>query len=188
MSAPFLSSLRKPPVVGKFYMVPAVHFVWCGIEAWWPVLGPLHTDREFFNFSSPHYHVDARFVRKDLAKRASDSMHRNGIAAQTQRSPLSRNRVPDAVDVPTGRPALRRMKCQMAEVPYLFAHQEAVIALRKHHGDGHSKQPAEPIKRADGRLLCPHRKVDLSTFEPDADGIVTCPLHGLRVRCGSAAA
>lgn len=186
MSTSLLSELRAPPVVGQFYMVPAVHFNWCGIETWWPVLGPLHTDREFFNFSSPHYHVDARFVRKDLAKRAS--LHDAGIFSQAQRSPLARRLEANAPEVPTGRPALRRFKCQSTEFPYHFDHQPAVMELRKHHGDGHSKQDTKPIKLADGRLLCPHRKVDLSSFQPDASGIVTCPLHGLRVQCGSAAA
>ena len=28
--------------------------------------------------------------------------------------------------------------------------------------------------------ICPHRGADLSTFTPDADGCITCPLHGLK--------
>jgi nitrite reductase/ring-hydroxylating ferredoxin subunit len=44
---------------------------------------------------------------------------------------------------------------------------------------------AEPIRAKGGRLLCPHRKVDLSNFPPDENGIVVCPLHGLRVRCAN---
>lgn len=177
--ARLLSELREPPVVGRFYMVPAIPFIWCSVEAIWPVIGPLHTDAEFFNFDRRHYHVDARFVTKELARRASP--HEMGIFAQAKRSPLSRRNVPDAVEVPTGRPQLHRFKCQTAEFPYRFHSQPAVSALRIAYGDVSPSKRAAPIHRADGRILCPHRKADLSQFTPDADGVVTCPLHGLRV-------
>jgi nitrite reductase/ring-hydroxylating ferredoxin subunit len=54
------------------------------------------------------------------------------------------------------------------------------MALRKHYGE-----PAEAIRLADGRKLCPHRKADISSFPIDAEGMVICPLHGLKVRCGA---
>ena len=179
MAVPLLSELREPPVVGRFYMVPAVPFIWCGIDAVWPVLGPLHTDKDFFNFDRAHYHVDARFVSKRIASRAS--IHGTGIFAQAQRSPLARRNVDNPVEVPTGRPRLHKFKCQSSSFPYHFHHQPTVSDLRLAYGDRSPTQRAKPIRKADGRLLCPHRKVDLSQFEPDADGVVTCPLHGLRV-------
>lgn len=179
MSAALLSELREPPVVGRYYMVPVVRFVWCKIDADWPVLGPLHTDKDFFNFDRAHYHVDARFVNKRNAERAQ--IHRQGIFAQAQGSPLSRRNVEGAPEVPTGLPVLKRLKCQTADFPYQFHNQPTVSALRIAYGDVGPEKRAIPIRRADGRLLCPHRKVDLSQFEPDADGVVTCPLHGLRV-------
>jgi hypothetical protein len=172
-----LSDLREPPVVGRFYMVPVVRFIWCGVEADWPVLGPMHSDREFFNFERRHYHVEARFVGARLAARAARDTS-GGVADAAQRFPLSRRNDRDAPELPDGRPPLKRMKCQATAFPYLHGHQIAVIDLRSHYGE-----PAEPIRRPDGRLLCPHRKVDLSQFVPDDSGIVTCPLHGLRVRC-----
>lgn len=172
-----LSALREPPVVGRFYMVPVVRFVWCDVEADWPVLGPMHADEEFFNFPKRHYHVDARFVSAALARK----LRRYGgdnVASAAQRYPLSQRWGDDEPDLPNGRPTLKRLKCRSAEFAYHFGHQEAVGHLRAHYGE-----PAEPIVRPDGRLLCPHRKVDLSQFAPDANGLVTCPLHGLRVLC-----
>lgn len=170
-----LPDLREPPVAGQFYMVPAIQFNWCGVDALWPVMGPMHTDQKFFNFGHPHYHVDARFVSKRLANRVQ---YFGDISSAAQRCPLARRVGDEAVEVPTGRPPLHRMKCQTAAFPYSYGYQESVQRLRAAYGNG---KIAQPIVRADGRKLCPHRKVDLTTFEADEDGIVTCPLHGLKV-------
>lgn len=178
MATPLLSDLREPPVVGRYYMVPMVTFPWFGRVDHWPVLGPLHSDVEHFNFPTPHYHIDARFLTAHQAAFAArrDYASSPAYAAEraVQRSPLACRSAP----VPTGRPRLSRRKCRTDSVLYMFGSQDAVQALRADYAD-----PALPIRRADGRLLCPHRKVDLSSFPPDENGIVTCPLHGLRVRC-----
>lgn len=173
---PLIQDLREPPVVGRFYMVPVVHHVWHNAEADWPVLGPMHTDADFFNFHDRHYHVDARFVPSALVRKVAGSTG-GDIVGAAQAYPLAKRRF-DKADLPAGRPALKRMKCRLASLPYKFGHQPNVQKMRSHYG-----AVAEPIIRPDGRKLCPHRKVDLSQFEPDAEGIVTCPLHGLRVRC-----
>lgn len=172
-----LSSLREPPVIGRFYSVPAVRFNWCGVEALWPVLGPMHTDKEFLNFDKPHYHVDARFVSKALARRIGDD-----IFSMAQRFPLAQRRR-SKQRLPSGRPAMHRMKCQIAEFPYRHHDKPTISALRIAYGDVSPARRPSAIFLADGRALCPHRKVDLTQFRPDADGLVTCPLHGLRVRC-----
>lgn len=179
MSAPLLSELREPPVVGRFYMVPSVHFNWCNVVTYWPVLGPLHEDARFFNFANPHYHIDARFVTARLARRVTFSAET--VEGQAQRSPLSK-RSDENVDIPRHRPSLRRFRCRRADFPYEHGSQPRVGALRSHFGDDGTTAP-DAIRLADGRLLCPLRKVDLSQFTPDENGFVTCPLHGLRVRC-----
>lgn len=180
VSAARLADLREPPKVGTFYMVPVVRHIWCGTEAEWPVLGPMHSDAEFFKFPKRHYHVDARFVTARLAQRIVS--HAGGsVASAAQRYPLSQRYGKNEPDLPSGRPLLKRLKCRTAEFEYHHGHQDVIAELRAHYGE-----QAEPIVRPDGRLLCPHRKVDLSQFTPDADGLVTCPLHGLRVRCVSA--
>jgi hypothetical protein len=180
-----LADLREPPVVGRFYMVPAVQHIWCGVDALWPVLGPMHTDADFFNFRDRHYHIDARFVPARLAGQVT-KWGKRSIAAMAQGFPLSRRRY-DERDIPSGRPTLARFKCQSAEMLYSFGGKDEVRRLREHHGDN-GNAAAMPICKPDGRKLCPHRKVDLSSFAPDQDGIVTCPLHGLRVRVGEMAA
>lgn len=179
-----LADLREPPIVGNYYLVPVVErYPWHGRIGDWPVLGPLHEDREFFNFTEAHYHIDIRFVsarqHKFIVERtpwtyrttddASDAaLTVSGTPLQSRGSPL-----------PYGRPILRRLRCKRESVPtsllsYATVARDKMIAA---YGN-----PALPICRRDGRKLCPHRKVDLSSFPPDAAGIVVCPLHGLRVQ------
>lgn len=170
---PLLSALRTPPVPGLFYLVPVVNFIYCGMKGDWPVLGPMHTDVEHFNFPSPHYHVDPRFLTANQVRRL-EGYYGQTLAAVTGSIPLSRR---DAT-LPKGRPGLKRKRCRSAETPYVHGGRAPVIALRADFPD-----PAVPIRKPDGRLLCPHRKVDLSNLVPDDSGVVTCPLHGLRVDC-----
>lgn len=186
MTVPLLSDLREPPLVGALYMVPVIRdYPWCGHTSNWPVLGPLHDDKDFFNFSVPHYHIDIRFTtarqeaimltRGDLQWFSSNA---DVVAAMGSLScPLASH----GYRLPKGMPGLMRRRCRRASY-YCPAEADPIKEMRKKLGD-----PAEAIRLGDGRLLCPHRKVDLSQFTPDADGIVTCPLHGLRVRCGTSA-
>lgn len=171
--AKILSELREPPTVGSFYLVPVIEYKYMDIQALWPVLGPLHDDREFFNFPELHYHVDARFLSDRIVERLTRYWQPT-IAHVVGRAPLHRRGEP----LPKGRPALRRRKCYRTGTEYEFGGAEPVQQLRAKFGD-----PAEPISRRDGRILCPHRKVDLSNFPVADDGTVTCPLHGLKVRC-----
>ena len=157
-------------------MVPVVNYIYCGIAGDWPVIGPMHTDVEHFNFPHAHYHVDPRFLTEQQARRTARYLgHFYGsLAAVTQAHVLYRLGEPHE----KGRPILKRRKCRSADTPYVNGGKPAIQALRADYPD-----PAEPIRRADGRLLCPHRKADLSSLVPDEHGIVTCPLHGLRVDC-----
>jgi hypothetical protein len=170
---PQLSDLRDPPVVGRFYRVPFVHFNWMGVVADWPVLGPMHTDADVLKFTARHYHVDARFVGHTMRRRLR-LWSEEPVFALAQRYPVSR-RIGSDTELPVGRPATKALRCVSSEFPYYQGHQTTIGELRKVY------EPAFAIPRADGRKLCPHRKVDLSQFPADADGMVTCPLHGLRV-------
>ncbi|GGN49586.1 hypothetical protein GCM10011349_20370 [Novosphingobium indicum] len=176
MSVPLLSDLRVPPVPGQFYMVPVVPYIYCGVKGDWPVIGPMHTDLEHFNFPDAHYHVDPRFLTEQQARRVEryGGTFYGSLAAVTQAQPLFRRGEPHE----KGRPILKLRKCRSADTPYVHGGKPVIQALRADYPN-----PAEPIRRTDGRLLCPHRKADLSSLVPDDQGIVTCPLHGLHVDC-----
>jgi hypothetical protein len=170
---PLLADLREPPVVGQFYMVPAIEYPYCGLVDKWAVLGPKHADAEFLQFTEHHYHIDARFLTASQERRILNWLpsRYSTIEECAGGWPLS-NR---DVKLPDGRPALIKRKCRRQTYGYAFDWQPGIKALHDHFAG------REAIRLDDGRILCPHRKADLTQFPPDADGMVTCPLHGLRV-------
>lgn len=182
-----LSELRGPPTVGKRYLVPAIDYPWNNRRSIWPVLGPLHADAEFFDFPRAHYHIDPRFLTYNQVRYVS-MIGRCAIKTyppvQTVEPlilavtgyPLSHR----GAEIPRGRPGLISRRCRISTYTPGELRHDRVEEMRNYYGD-----PAEPIRLGDGRILCPHRKLELSTFQPDANGVVTCPLHGLRVQCGA---
>lgn len=174
-----LSDLREPPVVGQFYLVPVVRAdCYAGLFRDLPVIGPAHTDVQHFNFPHRHYHIDARFLTKmerDIIRRAyyPDVDHHFVVGAM----PLTN--LQDG-GIKPGRPKLARRRCASTAAVYRHDDKPAVRAFREEFGT------PDAIELPDGRKLCPHRKADLTQFPTDADGFVTCPLHGLRVRCAEA--
>lgn len=187
---PRLSDLREPPLPGRFYLVPVIRWKWLGVLAEWPVFGPAHQDADFFAFPHRHYHFDPRFVAKGLAARVEMGFYNwSGgytLPQLTQGYPLAPLHG-SGDQLPKGRPPLARRRCQSAEWAYGFSERQTVVALRRHYGDD-GIAAADAITLRDGRKLCPHRKADLSSLPCGEDGIVQCPLHGLRVRVRSAAA
>jgi hypothetical protein len=184
-----LSELREPPVVGRFYVVPVIEgFPWGNKVADWPVLGPMHEDAEFFKFPRLHYHIDIRFIGMRLFRWAVRQLPRTrasgdleyDLALTASAMPLNRT----DKELPSGRPTLQRRRCIRSSYTSPMGDQlpDAVLAMQKRYG-----VPAPAICKRDGRKLCPHRKVDLSQFPADENGIVVCPIHGLPVLVGAAA-
>lgn len=166
-----LSDLREPPVVGRYYMVPVIDYMYLGRRDTWPAIGPRHNDAELIGFPYAHWHVDVRFLTARQVKRMC---LRGSVEMVAARYPLCTI----GVELPAKTRLVKR-RCRAASWEYNVARKRPwEEAFDEAFG-----KIAEPIRLRDGRLLCPHRKVDLSQFPPDADGIVTCPLHGLRVRC-----
>lgn len=171
-----VDALDGPPVVGRYYLVRAIFTDRGGHRErplWWPIIGTEHTDVEFFNFVRPHYHIDVRFLTAAHLRRASwiaDNARADFLARPLQRWHAERG----GSFRPLPPPEIRRMRCAVAAVDYPYAGMKAVVALNK----SLSGQRAISSKRG---WVCPHRKVALATVAPDANGIITCPLHGLRI-------
>jgi hypothetical protein len=151
----------SPLVEGRFYLVPTVRAQWWGKVADWPVIGPLHNDGKIFHFKADHYHVDARFLPRRWRK-----------LYQVFTSPLS------ALVLPA--PVMRRRKC-------VRAHLEYFVDLRR------DTSPLDVLRtmfagqqcpQGKGGWICPHQKASLGSIKP-VDGIITCPLHGLRIDAAS---
>jgi hypothetical protein len=162
-----IHQIASVPIVGKFYLVPAIWWDWGAwgnddIKMWWPVIGPKHSDAEFFDFPLPHYHVDVRFLSK---RHWAFSQYPGEFLSR----PLSASHMPQGPKAPTW----RRMRCSLNAVDYPFANRRAVLALNKHFAG------QECAKSRHG-WVCPHRNVNLGSMAA-IDGVITCPLHGLRI-------
>ena len=66
---------------GRMYTVPVIRGPWRprtkSITAWWPVLGPVHSDLEIIGFKPHHHHVDFRFLTQNL--RRPDTTHSHAV-------------------------------------------------------------------------------------------------------------
>lgn len=171
MSVANIADLREPPVVGRFYMVPVIDFRYCSTDGQWPTLGPLHHDKGDVGFEPLHFHVDFRFLTARQVRQIAPYFGR-GAEGTVAVAPLNQR----GVDIPR-KTYLAKRKCRVSGWAYSVPHRPQWMDKF----DARYGEVAQPLRIKGGRLLCPHRKVDLSSFEPDADGIVTCPLHGLRV-------
>lgn len=141
--------------VGKRYLVPAVKGTWVGRFDLWPIIGPRHEDTDFIGFEQDHWHVDVRFF---------DSRQWAFALRQPER-PFQ-----FVITAPTSPLGLVRLQCRR-QWPAYPRHRPRWLAALSSHFANH---------RLGEKRVCPHRGADLSTFAPDADGCITCPLHGLR--------
>lgn len=163
-----IDQITAPPVVGRYYLVPTVHGMWFGKVANWPVMGPKHEDTKFFRFKDQHYHLDRRFLAERLVRHA--------VASPLHRGPdkrLAHYEDP----LPEADPIWRRLMCRRAEM-YFPAHPEPVRALQ-------ASLAGAQCRRNEAGWVCPHRRFSLGSIAPDAQGIITCPLHGLRIEAAS---
>lgn len=83
--------------------------------------------------------------------------------------PISSKRWPDG----PFKPRLRRMKCTLVELPYGFGNAIQIQKLNSHFS-GHQ------CRKGKRGFVCPHKHLPLGSIAP-IDGVITCPLHGLRV-------
>lgn len=156
--------------IGKFYQVPCVLGTWESRRTYWPVLGSLHEDGEIIQFPWKHYHIDWRFVTDrllgaDMAYSFAFGLHRG---QHVYAKPLMIG--PRINTDGLGRPSLRRRKCHREHaLPFDVKKVAWLPKLEKAHA---------ACKLA-GKV-CPHRGYDLTHEPVDAQGFVTCPLHGLR--------
>jgi hypothetical protein len=148
--------LKEPPVVGQSYLVPTVYGRWYDKIGDWPVIGHRHNDVEFFHFVAQHYHIDYRFVtvRKSWLRNVSA-----GPLHAQEGFPLSK-------------PILRRRQCKREQ--HVFGGPSRIMSPFR---ESYAGQQCAKGKRG---WVCPHRHIALGST-PAIDGVITCPLHGLRI-------
>lgn len=190
-----ITDLTEPPVIGQRYLVPTVLYVWGpgqrraerrwgadSVPRPWPVLGAKHNDSELLGFPYDHYHVDPRFLSEADWKRVQrygQSRH-GGSTTIIEGVPLAHTPTYAADDNGNFGPVLtphppvewlaltcRRPMHKPLRVPELAAKLEPHYAGQK-------------CKHGKAGFICPHRGFALGTIEA-VDGVITCPLHGLRI-------
>ena len=172
---PRVEELTEPPVIGKYYDVPAV-LVPPGmqmVEGWVPVIGPAHTDREILNFDVIHVHFDLRFACAGYGRfEEHGAVGPDDLAAPLclshRRYDIAREHVMFASPVTWGR---RIMKCKRA-----FPSWRASRAGEMPHEVMREAMPHACLKAC---KVCPHRGLPLASI-PVIDGEIECPGHGLR--------
>ena len=165
-----------PYKIGQFYQVPCVRWQYCDHYSAWPVLGPRHEDGKLIGFSDEHYHVDFRFLSSGQ-RRVVDRWSVVSRISGVFKYPIHRLRkygseellvMPFASIDPPTEPEIHRRRCNYAypEYPRGIAH------FSKRLEDAYACASMKAGK-------CPHQGAPLDGLEV-SDGVVTCPLHGLR--------
>lgn len=176
MNYPRIDQLQGAPEVGATYLVPAARRKWPSIgltkggsasmrlaASWWPLVGPLHNDAEYFEVHANHYHYDIRFLT-DQQLRTFDYHKRHDSMAMA------------AIQIAHGLlPEWRPLKCRRLQPEYPHADQLMIRRLNR----AYEGMQAPCNTRG---WVCPHKNFPLSSYVPDAQGVITCPLHGLRIR------
>lgn len=177
-----VTRLDAAPVVGRFYLVPAIRMDRYNRDPvsrlsralWWPVTGSRHSDAEFFNFPRDHYHLDARFINGRHIDQIAGRTLRDFAMALVYSQPVSGQTYAYGGEFPLAAPTMVRMRCARALPTYPHGDKKTVHELN-------AAFAGRKAKRGPHGWVCPHRGYLLGQVPPDQDGRITCPLHGLRL-------
>lgn len=164
---------REPLVSGRYYDVPCIHYTWHNRLDWWPVLGPRHKDKAFLGFDKWHYHIDGRFLaaaqRRKVLTQWTFTAIEGDVFSIIENFPLNQRD-----NDPPESPTMKRRKCWSAETGhYRHAGQPSIGKIAKHFS-------GRRCSRSTHGWVCPHQATPLGSIQP-IDGVITCPLHGLRI-------
>jgi len=149
------TSDRTVPEVGKYYRVNCAIWQSYGKDTFVPIIGKHHTDPQFGN-EIDHYHVDGRFIKKEIGSVSIDEHgHTNNI-----------------IDVNSSRfkgVTVKIRKCVRSTTGINPPQRGDASYQYKKWYKGY-------IGRSCTHKVCPHR----GAIMQERDGILVCPLHGLR--------
>ena len=163
-----LSSLE----FGQGYQVPCVRaqVEWFGPEQWVPIIGPLHEDKEYFDFNVLHYHIDFRFVEPQIFdKWASELIYHWQDKGYLLELLIEKHQILEG-------PILRECTCHrsMPVFPTRLASTGDWLKSVRALEEAFSETIINPKKP-----ICPHRGFPLTGLPTDENGVVVCPGHGL---------
>lgn len=161
--------VNEPLVPGQTYKVPCMHYPYFGRTDWWPVLGPAHKDKAFLNFDHLHVHIDGRFLSARQRRFLAWKETRGGrnLEKLLGSAPLNH------ADFQLPEPQVRRRKCWIAEIGYPYHDKPQIKKIVEHFA-------GRQCAMSERGWVCPHQATPLGSIKP-IDGVLTCPLHGLRI-------
>ena len=184
---PTYPRLPETPIVGRRYLRPCVRASWPRTQPKWiPVVGTLHKDTEHLHADFLHIHVDHRFLcdrdRQRALREAEDYERFDGVNPVFM-IPISKVVPAGTVQTITVEEAIRSNHpvekwLSVRRRPYLGPYPEYPQVERTSWRLGLTAAYADH-QLTDGHIG-PHQGTDLTGIAPDDDGVVTCPLHGLR--------
>ena len=144
---------------------------------WLPVIGPSHDDAKYIGFTPIHLHIDWRFL---------DDQQREKVLAFGDTAP---NDIVISYVYPEDRLEPISLGAALADgVPPAESFLKEMTQTYRSPFPAYPKEPpywlpalskAYRNARLGENRICPHQGTDLSGMEPDEQGIITCPLHGL---------
>ena len=173
--------LKEPIKIGQEYLVPCIlkHRTRDKIEAEWvngeyeqkvveiynwievfPVLNNLHSDKESGQ-DYKHYHVDNRFFPPNkYSYRKQNRLYNNHFFTKEPRCDFKNGEVIPKIQY-------LNLRCFNTEITYITVSQVVNNLKFKH--------------KCAKNMKCLHRGTSLEGLR-DRNGIITCPLHGLKYR------
>ena len=174
---------QKSMKLGKFYFVRCLRATWSrdNKPEWTPVIGPPHDDLEHIGFKQQHLHVDFRFLGKKARRHAKEHQHGDREINLVFVLPIS-------IVMPIGsREGFGLDDKRLQEFPEESYMKTIKLKFKTECPEYNFKPPwlrsmetAHRNARLSPNMICPHRGADLSGMKPDENGLLTCPLHGLR--------
>ena len=177
------STGQKSMKLGKFYFVRCLRATWSrdNKPEWTPVIGPPHDDLEHIGFKHQHFHVDSRFLGKRTQNRTAENQHKNRKINLAFVLPISHV-------IPIGsKGKLKLDDKRLEDFPEESYMRTMKLKFKTECPEYNFKPPwllsmekAYRNARLSPDMMCPHRGADLNGMKTDENGLLTCPLHGLR--------
>lgn len=176
MTLPVAEDLPHPPEVGRYYQVKVVYVQrTIGYEPslsrmWWPVHGAAHSDAEIEGAGvHRHYHLFVPF----LSDHQLDGLRSgDGCGAEYGLVAIHANPSTEHIANTFSDEKWVRRRCRRSWTAYPYEVTGAA-RVRARIAYAHKPLPKDC-------MVCPHRGMNLAMVPPDAQGVVTCPGHGLR--------
>jgi hypothetical protein len=149
-----VENIKRPLRKGERLLVPCLVKEYFDTIYITPIINHPHNDRENGQ-EEIHYHTDYRFVKFDKNGAIKREHSRHCFADEFRPQPIINGDLEYFI---------------LPVINEIFFGATAVGLIKK------SKLKHKCIHKG----KCPHRGYDLSQVRPDEDGIITCPLHGLK--------